>query len=63
VGYADVYASDRGALVIDVVFSRQRDFVNDVLPVVKTWIAAHPGDDVGTAGSSRVWSDPAAAAA
>ena len=42
VGYGSVYAADLGAMVVDVVFSRQRDYVNDVLPAVQTWMAAHP---------------------
>lgn len=35
--YAKAYAGRRGSMVIDVVASRQRQYVNRVLPTVKRW--------------------------
>jgi hypothetical protein len=39
--YATEYASRRGSMVIDVVASRQRRYVERVLPMVKRWEADH----------------------
>lgn len=40
--YAAVYAGRRGAMVIDVVASRQRPYVSRVLPLVHRWEAVYP---------------------
>lgn len=40
--YAQVYAGRRGAMVFDVVASRQRRYEKRVLPLVERWASAHP---------------------
>lgn len=40
--YAQVYAGKRGAMVVDVVVSRQRRYKTRVLPLVQKWIDNRP---------------------
>jgi hypothetical protein len=41
--YGRLYERNAAAMVIDVVLSRQRNYLNIVQPTVTTWIAANPG--------------------
>lgn len=40
--YADVYAGNRAAMVLDVVLSRQRNYRETVVPIVSDWMTKNP---------------------
>ncbi len=52
--YVGVYAGRRGAMIIDVVASRQRSYKKRVQPMVADWIAASPAATIAALAANRL---------
>jgi hypothetical protein len=52
--YVGVYAGQRGAMILDVVASRQRSYTKRVRPMVATWLAANPEHTVVALAANRL---------
>ena len=52
--YAQVYAGRRGAMVIDVVASRQRRYTSRVLPLVARWLERNPNPSLASLAEGEI---------
>ena len=52
--YVGVYAGRRGAMIIDVVASRQRSYGKRVRPMVAAWVAAHQEPTITALAENRL---------
>ncbi len=52
--YVGVYAGRRGAMILDVVASRQRSYKNRVEPMVANWMAASPEHTITALAANRL---------
>lgn len=52
--YVGVYAGRRGAMIVDVVASRQRSYVKRVRPMVAAWVTAHQEPTITVLAANRL---------
>jgi hypothetical protein len=52
--YVGVYAGRRGAMIVDVVASRQRSYTKRVRPMVAAWVAAHAEPTIAALAANRL---------
>lgn len=52
--YVGVYAGRRGAMIVDVVASRQRSYTKRVRPMVANWMAASPEHTIAALAANRL---------